>query len=95
VSAPAREPRPQRGVIVNRVSEAVGRQRLTLTALARLAGLGRDTVSDLYRDKTRQITFSTLAALCQALEVQPGDLFAYRPPPDRRAGGARRSARSP
>jgi putative transcriptional regulator len=75
----ARAPRRRRGVIVNRISEIVGGRRLTLTALAERSGLGRDTLSDLYWDKTRRIGLATLAALCHALRCQPGDLFAYTP----------------
>jgi putative transcriptional regulator len=69
------------GAIVNRISEVMGRRRLSLSAVAERAGLGRDTVSDLYHDRTGRLDFETLARLCRALDAQPGDLFAYAPPP--------------
>jgi hypothetical protein len=31
------------------------------------------------RDRTRAVRFSTLEKLCEVLECQPGDLFAFEP----------------
>jgi putative transcriptional regulator len=48
---------------------------------ARLLAARRLTLKDLSvlkSDRARAVRFSTLAALCAALECQPGDLFGYR-----------------
>ena len=73
-----------RGRIVSLLSTVMGRQRLTMTELAVRTGLGRDSISDIYHDKTRRIDFATLAALCFALETTPGELFGYQAPAPRR-----------
>ncbi len=49
-------------------------RRLTATALAERAGLGRPTVSRLEAG-AREGTVATIVALARALDVEPGDLF--------------------
>ena len=41
-------------------------------------GLTLKGLSELENDRDRAVRFSTLAALCSALECQPGHLFGYR-----------------
>ncbi|GAA2631039.1 helix-turn-helix transcriptional regulator [Dactylosporangium fulvum] len=51
---------------------------LTLTELADRIGLTLANLSVLKNGRARAIRFSTLTALCEALECQPGDLFTVR-----------------
>ena len=39
------------------------------------------TLSVLKNNRAKAVRFSTLAALCEALECQPGDLFSVRSSP--------------
>jgi putative transcriptional regulator len=48
---------------------------MTLTKLSDLTGITLANLSILKTDKARAIRFSTLVAVCDALECQPGDLF--------------------
>jgi putative transcriptional regulator len=51
---------------------------LTLTELADRVGLTLANLSVLKNGRARAIRFSTLTALCEALDCQPGDLFSVR-----------------
>ena len=51
---------------------------LTLTELAEKVGLTLANLSVLKNGRARAIRFSTLTALCEALDCQPGDLFTVR-----------------
>lgn len=53
--------------------------RLTLTRLAADTGIALSTLSRLDSGKTKSVEFGTLEAICQRLNVQPGDLFEYVP----------------
>lgn len=51
---------------------------MTLTELSERVDITLANLSILKTGKARAIRFSTLEAICQALECQPGDLLAYR-----------------
>ena len=53
------------------------RRKMTLTELAAAVGISLTNLSILKTGKARAIRFSTLAALCRALECQPGDLLSW------------------
>ena len=53
---------------------------LTLTELAQRAGVTVVNLSVLKNDRARAIRFSTLTAICDALDCQPGDLLSVTPP---------------
>jgi putative transcriptional regulator len=52
---------------------------MTLTELAERVGVTVVNLSILKNGRARAIRFSTLAALCDALDCQPGDLLSCRP----------------
>ena len=52
---------------------------MTLTELATRADITIANLSVLKNDRARAIRFSTLTALCEVLDCQPGDLFSYVP----------------
>ncbi|MFI0445791.1 helix-turn-helix domain-containing protein [Actinomadura sp. 6N118] len=49
---------------------------MTLTELAERVGVTVVNLSILKNGRAKAIRFSTLTALCQALECQPGDLLS-------------------
>ena len=53
-------------------------RRMTLTELAQKIGITLANLSILKNGKARAIRFSTLEALCQALNCQPGDLLEFQ-----------------
>ena len=52
---------------------------MTLTELADRVGVTVVNLSILKNGRARAIRFSTLTALCDALDCQPGDLLSHRP----------------
>ena len=52
-------------------------RRMTLTELADRIGLTLANLSILKTGKARAIRFSTLEAICDALDCQPGDVLAF------------------
>jgi len=51
---------------------------MTLTELSEEVGVSLPNLSILKTNKARAVRFSTLAALCRALDCQPGDLLEFR-----------------
>jgi putative transcriptional regulator len=54
-------------------------RRMTLTELADRIGIALANLSILKTGKARAIRFSTLDAICEALECQPGDILEFTP----------------
>jgi putative transcriptional regulator len=54
-------------------------RRMTLTELAERVGLTLANLSILKTGKARAIRFSTLEAICEALDCQPGDILRFEP----------------
>jgi putative transcriptional regulator len=52
-------------------------RRMTLTDLADRVGITLANLSILKTGKAKAIRFSTLAAICEALQCQPGDILAF------------------
>jgi putative transcriptional regulator len=51
---------------------------MTLSRLSELVDVSIVNLSILKNNKARAIRFSTLQAICQALECEPGDLLTIR-----------------
>ena len=65
--------------IVIRLDEQLHARRMTLTELAARVDITIANLSILKTGKAKAIRFSTLEAICAALECQPGDLLAFDP----------------
>ena len=63
--------------IVVRLDEQLHARRMTLTELAARIDITIANLSILKTGKAKAIRFSTLEAICIALECQPGDLLAF------------------
>ncbi len=53
------------------------KRQMSVTELAEKVGITMANISVLKNGKAKAIRFSTLEALCQALECQPKDLLEY------------------
>lgn len=73
--------------IVVKLDDLLHERRMTLTELAERIDITLANLSILKTGKARAIRFSTLAAICQVLKCQPGDLLEFHPD----TGRARRS----
>ena len=64
--------------ILVRLDDRLHDRRMTLTELADRVGITLANLSILKTGKAKAIRFSTLEAICAALECQPGDLLVYQ-----------------
>ena len=63
--------------ILVRLDEKLHERRMTLTELATRVDITVANLSILKTGKAKAIRFSTLEAICVALDCQPGDLLAF------------------
>ena len=68
-------------MIVVNVDVMLARRKMSSGELAERVGITAANLSILKTGKAKAIRFSTLDALCQALDCQPGDLLESRPDP--------------
>ncbi len=66
--------------IVVRLDVMLARRKMRSRELAEIIGITEQNLSLLKSGKVKGIRFETLAAICQALECQPGDLLEAVPP---------------
>jgi putative transcriptional regulator len=65
--------------ILVKLDDLLHARRMTLTELADKVDITLANLSILKTGKARAIRFSTLSAICAALQCQPGDLLAFDP----------------
>lgn len=62
--------------IVCHLDELLDERGMSLAELARQVGVTQVNLSILKNNRAKAIRFSTLIAICEVLNVQPGDLFS-------------------
>ena len=71
-------PEDDSGRIHCRLDELLAERGMTLTRLAELVGVSLVNLSVLKNDRARAIRFSTLTAICDALNCTVGELLEVR-----------------
>ena len=64
------------GIIVN-LDVMMAKRKMSLTELAGKVDLTLANLSILKNNKAKAVRFTTLEAICKALECQPGDILEY------------------
>lgn len=64
-------------IIIN-IDVMLAKRKMSVTELTEKVGITMANVSILKNGKAKAIRFSTLEAICKALQCQPGDLIEYR-----------------
>ncbi len=64
--------------IVINIDVMLAKRKMSVTELTEKVGITMANLSILKNGKAKAIRFSTLEAICQALECQPGDILEYR-----------------
>jgi putative transcriptional regulator len=64
-------------IVVN-LDVVLAKRKVRLSDLAEMTGITLANLSILKTGKAKAIRFSTLIAICHALECQPGDILEYR-----------------
>ena len=65
----------------------MAKRKIGLGELAEKIGLTQANLSILKNNKARAVRFSTLDAICKALDCQPGDLLEWVDTPEEEAAG--------
>ena len=66
------------GIVVN-LDVMMARRKMSLNELSEKVDVTLANLSILKNNKAKAVRFSTLEAICAALECQPGDLLEYVP----------------
>ena len=56
----------------------LARRKMSMTELSNRVGVTMANLSILKNGKAKAVRFSTLEAICRALDCQPGDLLIYK-----------------
>ena len=64
-------------MIIN-IDVMLKKKKMSVTELAERVGITMANISILKNGKAKAIRLSTLEAICEALDCQPGDLLEYR-----------------
>jgi putative transcriptional regulator len=65
--------------IIVRLDVMMARRKVRSNTLARAVGITEANLSLLKSGKVKGIRFSTLEAICQVLDCQPGEILEYVP----------------
>lgn len=63
-------------IIIN-IDVMLAKRKMTVTELTEKVGITMANLSILKNGKARAVRFSTLEAICKALNCQPGDILEY------------------
>ena len=65
------------GIIIN-IDVMLAKRKMSVTELTEKVAITMANLSILKNGKARAIRFSTLEAICKALNCQPGDILEYK-----------------
>lgn len=66
-----------RGCIIVHLDVMLAKRKMRSKALAEAVGISEQALSMIRTGKLKGIRFSTLIAICDELDCQPGDLFEF------------------
>ena len=64
-------------IIVN-LDVMFAKRKMSVTELSEKVGITMANISNLKTGKARAVRFTTLDAICKALECQPGDILEFK-----------------
>lgn len=67
------------GQIILRLDRVMADRKMTLKELSEIVGVSNVNLSKMKTGKISAIRFSTLGAICDALDCQPGDILENIP----------------
>lgn len=65
------------GNIILKLDVVMADRRMSLQELAEKVGISNVNLSKIKNNRVSAIRFSTLAAICEALDCTPGDILKY------------------
>ncbi len=70
--------------IVLRLDRVMADRKMSLNELSAKVGVANVNLSKLKNGRVSAVRFSTLEAICEALDCQPGDILEYERPADKK-----------
>ena len=67
-----------KGELIFNIDVMLEKRKMSVTELAEKVGITIANMSVLKNGKAKALKVSTLIALCEALDCQPGDILEYR-----------------
>jgi putative transcriptional regulator len=64
--------------IVINIAVMLAKRKMSVTELTEKVGITMANLSILKNGKAKAVRFSTLEAICKALDCQPGDILEYK-----------------
>jgi putative transcriptional regulator len=64
-------------IIIN-IDVMLAKRKMSVTELTEKVGITMSNLSILKNGKAKAVRFSTLEAICKALDCQPGDILEYK-----------------
>ncbi len=64
--------------IILRLDRVMADRKITLNELSEKVGISNVNLSNLKTGKVKAIRFSTLDAICEVLDCQPGDILEFK-----------------
>ena len=64
--------------IVINIDVMLAKRKMSVTELTEKVGITMANISVLKNGKAKAVRFSTLDAICKALECQPGEILEYK-----------------
>ena len=71
--------------IILRLDRMMADRKMSLKTLSEIVEISNVNLSKIKTGKISAIRFSTLEAICEALDCQPGDILEYQRDPDKAA----------
>ena len=65
-----------------KLSELLGKKKMTRKELAELVGVRPNTIGDLYHEKVKRVDLDLLNNICKVLDCELNDLLEYQPDKD-------------
>lgn len=70
-----------------RIDQHLAQRRMSVQGFAEAVGITPANIAVLKNGRAKAIRFSTLEAICQVLDCQPGDILRYVPGEDAKQEG--------
>ena len=64
--------------IITNIDVMLAKRKMSVTELTEKVGITMANLSILKNGKAKAVRFSTLEAICKALDCQPGDILEYK-----------------
>lgn len=64
--------------IILRLDRVMADRKMSLNELSKKVGISNVNLSNLKTGKVKAVRFSTLDAICDVLDCQPGDILEYK-----------------